>query len=456
MLVPCANAAEELLLGNVAGEQDQPAVTFSGSGGYVVFEDNRFGVGNDGRGISAIALDANFQATGDLLRVNQLSLGRHERPQVVSLGEGNTLFLWEVRQGAKAGVYGRVLGADGRFTSKDLLLNVPTSKASIKQTAKLAAHYRGKWKTRTHKFKNVIQNTREQAGLVSAAPLPGGGAVLVYQSIRRTETNSYALVEQTYLSRGRFLTNSVMRPTRTTEDWMMDVFMQRVDANGDIVGEEILVNQYANFNQRTPAVAVLENGNIVVVWVCEFPASSDWRANFRVDLMARIFTPAGEPVGDEFVLSAGNSIAQANPAVARNGAGFLVAWSEQSGAVSAGWDVFARSFGADGTASGAAFRVNEFTTGDQFAPRIASSGGWQLLVWTSTGQDGSGDGVFGRKLDSGAIDGDEFRINDQKISRQFHPAVAADGAGRSVVIWSGFAGRTGFDLFFKTLAFESQ
>lgn len=454
-LVPRGSAAEELLIGNVPGEQDAASLSINSAGGYAVFEDNRFGVGNDGRGISAVALDGDFRATGDVFRVNQLSLGKHERPQIVALGDGRYLVLWEVRQGAKAGVYGRVLGSDGQFASKDTLLNIPSNKAAVKQTVKWAAHYRGKWKTRTLKFKDIIANTREQAGAVSAVSLPGGGALVAYQAIRRTETNSFTLVEQTYVSRGRFLTNSVLRPTKVTEDWMMDVFMQRIDANGAAVGDEILVNQYANYNQRTPAVAVLENGNVVVIWVCEFPASSDWRANFRVDLMARIFTPSGEPVGDEFVLSQGDTIAQANPAVVRNGSGFLAAWSQQGGAVSSGWDVYARSFGSDGTASGAAFRVNSYTTGDQFAPRIASSGDRQLVIWTSAGQDGSREGVYGRQLSSGAFDGDEFRVNDQTVSRQFHPAVGS-AAGRGVVIWSSFVGSSGLDLFTRNVSLGAQ
>ncbi|MBK8001640.1 MAG: hypothetical protein IPK15_23790 [Verrucomicrobia bacterium] len=449
-------SAEELLLGNLPGEQDFPAVLLHDTGGVVAFEDNRIGTGKDGRGISAVLLGQNLEAQGQPFRVNQLSLGKHEKPQVVKLGSGKTLISWEVRAGAKAGIYTRLLETNGQVGAAETLFSTPTSKKTIKQTAKWAAHYRGKWKTRTHKFKDLIANTREQVGAVSVASLPDGGAVFVYQAMRRCETNSWTLVDQTYLSRGKFLTNAVLRPTKVTEDWMFDVFMQRVNANGAKVGPEVLVNQYANFNQRTPAVAVLENGNVVVVWVCEFPATSDWRANFRVDLMARIFTPDGGPVGDEFVLSASDVIAQANPSLVRSGGGFLAAWSQQVGTATSGWDVYARSFGADGTASGAAFRVNAFTSGDQFAPRIASWGERQLVVWTSAGQDGSGDGIYARKLASGAFDGGEFGINEQTISRQYHPAVVADGAGRSMVLWSGFSGRTGFDLFSKILILGSQ
>ena len=440
--------AEEAVIGNLPGEQDFPSISIGASGGYLAFEDNRTGSGRDGRGISAVALNLELQAHGEPFRVNQLSLGKNEKPQVLTLGNGNTLFAWEVRQGPKAGIYTRVLGANGLFSSTEALLNTVTSKQTIKQTAKWAAHYQGKWKTRTHKFKDIITNTREQAGAVSMAVLPDGGAVLVYHAVRRCETNSWYLKDVVYISRGIFRTNAVLTPIRMTGDWMHDVFMQRLDAAGKKVGDEILLNQYAHFNQRTPSVAVLDNGNLLVVWVSESPSSSDWRKNFRVDLIGREFDANGQPVADEFPVAAADDLIQANPVVSPDiGGGFTVFWSQQEGTSTRGWDVYALSFGSDTSASGAAFRVNDYTTGDQFAPKVASSGGRQLVVWTSVGQDGSREGVYGRVLQSGALAGDEFRVNVTTASRQFHPAVATDGQGRAMTAWAGFVATTGFDLF---------
>ncbi len=441
--------AEEAVIGNLPGEQDFPSISIGASGGYLAFEDNRTGSGRDGRGISAVALNLELQAHGEPFRVNQLSLGKNEKPQVLTLGNGNTLFAWEVRQGAKAGIYTRVLGANGLFSSTEALLNTVTSRQTIKQTAKWAAHYQGKWKTRTHKFKDIITNTREQAGAVSMAVLPDGGAVLVYHAVRRCETNSWYLKDVVYISRGIFRTNAVLTPIRMTGDWMHDVFMQRLDPAGRKVGEEILVNQNTDFNQRTPSVAALDDGRLAVAWVSESPAGYDWRANFRVDLIGRVFDAQGQPVSDEFPIAAADDLIQANPVVsAMVGGGFTVLWSQQEGATARGWDVYARSFGADASASGPAFRVNAYTTGDQFAPRVASSGGQQLVVWTSIGQDGSREGVFGRVLESGALGGVEFQVNVTTVSRQYHPAVATDRQGRAITMWAGFVGAaTGFDLF---------
>jgi hypothetical protein len=412
-------------------------------------------------------LDAGLTATGQVFRVNQLTDGNQEKPQALLLGHGNTLFAWEVRRGTKTGVYARVLDANGAFTSGDVLVNTPPWKQSYKQTTNFLAVYRNKLTSRKYRVRVNIENVREQAGGVALAGLPDGGALVAYHAMRRTETNTWNIRTNTYVSRGRFMTNAYIHPVRVGEDLMHDIFFQRLDSVGRKVGSEVLVNQYVAYNQRTPAVAVLADGRFVVVWVSEYPVSEEWagnipvgfkaradaRHNFRAGLFGRLFNTQGEPVGDQFSLTAGDPLSEANPAVAAlPGGGFAVFWSQQEGTTSRRWDVYGGLFGADGMPTGSTFRLNEYTLGDQFGPRVAASGDRQLVVWTSVGQDGSREGVFGRFLASGALDGSEFRVNTTTISRQMHPAVATDGQGHFLSVWSSFAGETGFDLFGQILS----
>ena len=116
-----------------------------------------------------------------------------------------------------------------------------------------------------------------------------------------------------------------------------------------------------------------------------------------------------------------------------------------------GLDIYARTFAAGGSATSDAFPVNNFTYGDQFAPSIASIGPQQLIVWSSMGQDGSWEGVFARAFNGAAALGNEFRVNQWTFGSQMHSQVASDGAGRALVIWSGYvADGSGFDLFGRT------
>jgi hypothetical protein len=116
-----------------------------------------------------------------------------------------------------------------------------------------------------------------------------------------------------------------------------------------------------------------------------------------------------------------------------------------------GWDVFGRLFNANGTPAAAPIRLNTYTYGDQYAPKISAFGREYLTVWTSLGQDGSWEGIFGQFLTSGGgLEGVEFRVNTTGVSRQVQPSVATDGLSRFLVVWSSFGAGTSFDLWARS------
>ena len=87
----------------------------------------------------------------------------------------------------------------------------------------------------------------------------------------------------------------------------------------------------------------------------------------------------------------------------------------------------------DGTISlsnttGGEFQVNTDISGDQDDPQVAMApDGSYVMVWTSAGQDGSGDGIYGQLYDdSGVPLGGEFRINEYVAGDQNEPAIAMD------------------------------
>ena len=443
-----ASQAGEYPIGALSGDQDFPAASVSASGGYVVWEDNRIDGGRYGSGIAAAGLDSNFAVTGSVFRVNHQPAGNQEKPQVLGLSNGSTLFAWEQRQAGKPGVYVRLLGANGRFATGDMLVNTPSIPVSATRTTNWYVFSRNTWKLRKYKFREKILNIREQAGGVALAALPDGGALVAYHAMRRAETNTWRMITNDVWTGTRYVAKTFLRPLLRTDDWMHDVFFQQLDGEGRKVGPEVMVNQYASYNQRNPAMAMLSDGRFIVVWVSEYPVSANWRHNFRVALYGRLFTAQGEPAGDEFSMAAGEEFVQSNPSVAPlAGGGFAVFWSQQESTTSRRWDVYAQNFGPDGATVGAAFRVNEYTTGDQFGPRVAAQGDHQFVVWTSVGQDGSLEGIFGRQLTAGALAGGESAVNTTTVSRQLHPTVSADGHGRFLGVWASFGGDAGLDLF---------
>ncbi len=92
---------------------------------------------------------------------------------------------------------------------------------------------------------------------------------------------------------------------------------------------------------------------------------------------------------------------------------------------------------AQAPAMGPEFPVNAYTTAWQFWPAVASDpAGNFVVVWNSNGQDGSYNGVFGRRFDSsGNPLGAEFPVNEFTTGPQSLPDVAMDADGNFVVVW---------------------
>jgi hypothetical protein len=72
-----------------------------------------------------------------------------------------------------------------------------------------------------------------------------------------------------------------------------------------------------------------------------------------------------------------------------------------------------------------------------------------LIAWTSLGQDGSREGVFGQFVhNNGGLVGSEFLVNTTTAGQQMQPTVASDGLSQFLAVWTSFVGSpNGFDLF---------
>ncbi|SPE54973.1 exported hypothetical protein [Verrucomicrobia bacterium] len=410
-----ADGGETALTGPLPGDQAHSQIALSSSGGYLVWEDNA--VDGRGLGIGALALNSNFGPSGKSFRVNQIGAFDQELPRALLLNNGGAAFVW---QGGRRGfqhIFARFLSPSHTWAAGDVEVNTFTNHAQINPAAALLAN---------------------------------GNLVVVWASFYEVSSTS-----------------------------MQDVFGQILSPSGQKIGGEFLVNQFTPFNQRTPAVAALANGGFVVVWVSEQERASDAAglsqglaglASFphtSVDIYARIFGPDASPAGSEFLVNVDSHIC-ANPCVAAGSdGGFVVAWGEKQGSLlvtntvtldvsiqfsTDSWDIFARPFSSS-VAGGPVARVNTHTYGDQYLPQISSVGTNYLTVWTSLGQDGSREGVYGQFLNGdGSFAGTEFRVNSTTQGPQFQQSAASDGANRFLAAWASFGGASGLDLFGQTYA----
>jgi len=136
--------------------------------------------------------------------------------------------------------------------------------------------------------------------------------------------------------------------------------------------------------------------------------------------------------------------AQYQPAVAADHAGnLLVTWTDSNGMDGSGYGVLGRLLAADGTA-GDAFVVNSTTTGnqagssgDEYGSAVAwLADGTYVVVWPSDSIDGSGMAVMGQRLGAdGSAIGAEFMVNESLPGNQYDVAVSARAGGGFVVAW---------------------
>ncbi len=248
---------------------------------------------------------------------------------------------------------------------------------------------------------------------------------------------------------GRFVVAWESFGSNGTDTSSTSIHVQRLDVHGTPVGAELQVNTFTPSDQRFPVVAGDDLGRFVVVWESYGSAGTDTSNSSN---QGQLFDADGTPLGGEFQVNTYTTAFQGRPAVAMDTLGqFVVVWESNgsSGTDTSEYSVLARRYDSAGAALGADFQVNSYTTSFQRSPAVAADGlGNFIVVWTSFGSSGtdtSNNGIQGQRYDAaGAALGAEFQVNSYTTSYQFSPAVAADGQGNFVVVW-GSAGSSGTD-----------
>ena len=203
-------------------------------------------------------------------------------------------------------------------------------------------------------------------------------------------------------------------------------------------GTEFQVNTYTTSTQRLSAAASDANGDFVVVW------SSDGQDGSGFGIFGQRYFASGAPRGGEFQVNSYTTNDQYFAVVASDANGnFVVVW-QSTGQDGSGTGLFAQRFDASGLREGAEFRVNAYTTGEQIAPAVASDANGDFVVaWAAA--PGTSLDVFAQRFDSaGGAQGPAFPVNSYTTGAQWTPAVASDANGNFVVVWQSY-GQDGSD-----------
>jgi hypothetical protein len=260
-----------------------------------------------------------------------------------------------------------------------------------------------------------------------AQPLPAGGEFQVNGTGAGWQSASAAAFD----SSGNFVTVWQSGGSGVAGSQDTDVFLKRWTADGTLRGPEARVNTTVAGCQGSPAVASASDGSFVVAWQSQGQDGDGW------GIFAQRFDRSGAAVGGEIAVNQSTAGDQQSPAVAYDpsGAFFTVVW-ESLGSGTTGWDVLARQIDATtGAPLAAEVRLNATSAGDQRHPALALlPGGGLAAAWE--GPDASGIGIFLHTFSSALTSTSaEVAANAGTAGFQAHPSLGCDDSGNCVVAW---------------------
>lgn len=215
----------------------------------------------------------------------------------------------------------------------------------------------------------------------------------------------------------------------------LGVFGAVLSMDGTPIGPDFIISSTTIDSQWEPMPAPLPGGG----WVVAFNGDNDG------DAYIRYFDIAGTPTTNDIQFNTFDNNGQTEAEVRALPDGTVLAvFADFGGNVFpfTGTNLFGRRFDASGNAIDASvFALHGSTTAfDQLEPRMANSDDTFVIVWEDRGNDGSGSGIWARRLSptAGFLE-PEFRVNPVTAGNQLFPEVACNARGDFVVCWEDWA-----------------
>ncbi|HET8539400.1 MAG TPA: Ig-like domain-containing protein [Anaeromyxobacter sp.] len=401
-----------------AGYQTDPAVAWNGANYLVVWSDDRNG-SNDIYGARVSPAGAVLDPTGFAIST---ALNNQREPALAWSGTSYLVVWCDPRTGGLAHIYGaRVTGAGEVLDAGGIPISPASSLPSRPAVAWNGSSFLAAWdEYRNAPWKDVY-----------AVRVSGAGAVLdaadvdVSRSANAQQGPAMAWDGTNYLV--------------VWQDWRAsysDIYGARLSgADGSLLDPSGIAVSTATGNQANPAVSWGGSGYLVV-WEDERKSSSDG------DIYGARVSGAGAVLGPEIAIST-LTWDQLRPAVAWNGASWLVVWEESESLTYQ--DIFGKRVGGTGAVLDAAPISISAGTRNEQDPALACDGTGCLVTWLDY-RDATSD-IYGARV-SGAgalLDPSGFAISNT-TSNQFNPAVAWDGTDY-LVVWTGYRSGTGYDVY---------
>jgi VCBS repeat-containing protein/predicted outer membrane repeat protein len=333
---------------------------------------------------------------------------------------GNYVVVWSSnsQDGSGWGVYARRFDANGQPLTGEFRINSVTS--DNQQWASVAADSNGNFVVTWTSTNQDGTGQSIYARRYSAAGVAQGGEFLVNTTTTGIQKNSTISMN----SSGQF----VIAWQGEGPGDSSGVFFRRYAANGTAIDTtDKRANVSSTGTQINPGVAIDGTGNVVVLWQDTAKLYFQRILTSESDINGTSGTWSTSRVQIDSTLSTSDA-----PALAMDAAGnFTVAYREQT--ILPG--IWVRGFNANGTQKYSWFQA---ASGSATSPSMAmASDGQFILSWQNTG-DGDGTGIYARKyLANGSANGAAFQVNQYTTGNQTQSSLTMIDPNNFVVVWSG-------------------
>jgi hypothetical protein len=208
-----------------------------------------------------------------------------------------------------------------------------------------------------------------------------------------------------------------------------NVYCQRIDAAGNLSGENILVSAGTAGSQvMHPAIAASDSG-LGIFWCSDIYGT--------YDVFGRLYRNNGDSIGATVLVNdTTGSYQHIRPRAAANNGGLTVIWQDNR----TGNSIYGQRLSWEGTLSGTNFAVTDSASSTPEEPSIAGTEGGFMAVWCDYRDDDYR--IYGQRLNAdGGLDGANFAVSP---GFGMYPSVAVSPDGSLyTVLWYGFASGNG-------------
>lgn len=243
---------EFLVNTTTAGSQNWPDVTTLNNGDYVIAW-HSFNQDGDSAGIYAQRFDGTGTKVGAETLINTTTVGFQAGAEVDALADGGYVIVWQSPDANGNGVFGQRFDASGNAVDGEFQVNTSTIGEQRRRdvTGLEGGGFVVVWED------EYIFNQRACARVFDANGNPIGDEFQVNTS----GVGVTSIPQVTSISDGGFVV-----VWKGNDSDASGVFVQRYDALGNRVGDELQVNTYEVGSQGDPFITELASGDLLVSW----------------------------------------------------------------------------------------------------------------------------------------------------------------------------------------------